>query len=77
MGLVGPAGLPDAIVHRLNAELTVVLADTGVVERLKTLGTQAHATTPAEFKARLAADIAKWTTVILEAGIERILMWPA
>ena len=30
------------------------------------------ATTPAGFKARVAADVAKWTKVVADAGIKRL-----
>jgi hypothetical protein len=45
-------------VHRLNAELAAILADA--------------ASSPELLRDRLTADIAKWTAVIDEAGIERI-----
>jgi len=72
MGLVDPAGMPGEVVHRLNAEVAAILADAGVAERLRVLGTVARASSPELLRDRLAADIAKWTAVIDEAGIERI-----
>jgi tripartite-type tricarboxylate transporter receptor subunit TctC len=42
MGLVGPAGMPGEVVHRLNAEVAAILADAGVAERLRVLGTVAR-----------------------------------
>ena len=37
-GVVGPAGLPDAIATRLNKEIAAVIAEPAVAERLKALG---------------------------------------
>jgi tripartite-type tricarboxylate transporter receptor subunit TctC len=72
MGLVAPAGLAGAIADRLNAELAGVLADADVKQRLHAVGTEARASSGEDFKARLAADIERWTRVISQAGIERI-----
>jgi tripartite-type tricarboxylate transporter receptor subunit TctC len=72
MGLVAPAALPGTIVSRLNAELAGVLADANVRQRLHALGTEARTSSSEEFRARLVGDIDRWTTVIAQAGIERI-----
>ena len=71
-GLVAPAGLPPAIVNRLNAEVTGVLKEPAVMERLRAFGNEPRPTTPDEFKARMAADIAKWTAVVDGGSFERI-----
>jgi tripartite-type tricarboxylate transporter receptor subunit TctC len=71
-GLVAPAGLPPAIVNRLNAEVTGILKEPAVMERLRALGNEPKPTTPDEFKARMAADIAKWTAVVDGGSFERI-----
>jgi tripartite-type tricarboxylate transporter receptor subunit TctC len=72
LGLAAPAGLTDAIVRRVNAELVGVLAEPATIERLRTLGNEPMPTSPEAFKARIAADIAKWTAVVADAKIERI-----
>ena len=70
--MVGPAGLPDDIVKRLNKEIAAVIAEPAVAERLKTLGNDPKPSKPAEFRSRVAADIDNWTKVIAAANIERI-----
>jgi tripartite-type tricarboxylate transporter receptor subunit TctC len=72
MGLVAPAGLPGAIVNRLNSELTGMLAEPGVIERFRALGNESRPSTPDRLKARIADEIAKWSAVIDAAKIERI-----
>jgi tripartite-type tricarboxylate transporter receptor subunit TctC len=72
MGLVGPAALPDKIIRRFSSELTGILADASVVQRFVALGAEPRVSGGLELKTRLASDIAKWTKVIHEAGIERI-----
>ena len=71
-GVVGPTGLPDAIVARLNKEIAAVIAEPAVAERLKALGNDPQPSTPAAFKSRVAADIDRWTKVVATANIERI-----
>jgi tripartite-type tricarboxylate transporter receptor subunit TctC len=71
-GLVAPAGLPAPIVERLNAEVVAILKEPAVVERLRALGNEPRPCTPEEFKARMAADIAKWTAVVDNSNFERI-----
>jgi tripartite-type tricarboxylate transporter receptor subunit TctC len=71
-GLVGPAGLPDSIVIRLNNEVAVVLSEPAVVEQLRRLGNNPHPSSPEEFKASMAADIVRWSKLVTEANIERI-----
>jgi tripartite-type tricarboxylate transporter receptor subunit TctC len=71
-GLLAPAGLPEAIVRRLNAEVVGTLKEPPVIERLRLIGNDPRPTSPEEFKARMAADIAKWTAVVDGANFERI-----
>lgn len=72
LGLAGPPGLPAPFVAKLNADIKAILADPAVVERLQSFGSEALATTPEGFKARVADDVAKWTKVVAEANIQRI-----
>jgi tripartite-type tricarboxylate transporter receptor subunit TctC len=70
--LLGPAGLPDAIVSRLNVELGRVLRDPAVAERLRAIGNEARPSTPEELRARMASDLAKWNSVVESTGFQRI-----
>ena len=70
--VVGPAKLPEAIAARLNAELNALVAEPALVQRIHALGSEPKAGSPADFKNRIAADVARWTRVIAEAKIERI-----
>ena len=71
-GLVAPAGVPAPIVSRLNAEVVGTLQEPTVIERLRALGNDPRPTTPEQFRARMAADIAKWTAVVEGSNFERI-----
>ena len=70
--LLGPAGLPDAIVSRLNAELGRVLREPAIAERLRAIGNEAKPSTPEELRARMAADLAKWNSVVESTNFQRI-----
>ena len=72
VGLVGPAGLSEAVVQRLNAETAAVLNEPAVAERIRAIGNEPAPSDPDKFKTRLVSDVAKWTSVIAAAKIERI-----
>ncbi len=72
MGLVGPAKLPPDIAARLNRELNALIAEPAAAEKIRALGSDPKGGTPDDFKALIAKDIARWTKVIADAGIERI-----
>jgi tripartite-type tricarboxylate transporter receptor subunit TctC len=71
-GLIAPAGLPESIVKRLNAETVRILKDPTTAERMHTFGNEPAPSTPAEFKQRLIDDIAKWTRVAEQIHFEKI-----
>jgi tripartite-type tricarboxylate transporter receptor subunit TctC len=71
-GLVAPAGLPPAVIDRLNAEIAGLLTEPAVAERIRMVGNDPSPSSPDAFRARIAADIDKWTKVVDAAKIERI-----
>jgi tripartite-type tricarboxylate transporter receptor subunit TctC len=67
-GLVGPAGMPRAIVTRLNAELNKALA-TGVIrDRFAAMGAEPAITTPEQFGKLIRSEYAKWGDVVRRSG---------
>jgi tripartite-type tricarboxylate transporter receptor subunit TctC len=71
-GLIAPAGLPQPILSRLNAEVVRILKEPDTIERMHTFGNEPAPSSPEEFKKRLADDIAKWTAVADQIHLERI-----
>lgn len=71
-GLLGPAGLPEPIVSRLNLEMAGILANPDIQKRLRGIGIVPASSSPDEFKTLVTGTIAKWTSVIADAQIERI-----
>ena len=69
IGLVAPARLSAAIVQRLHAETVAILALPEVRSRMLPLGADPKTNTPQEFAAYIAAEIAKWSKVVRDAGI--------
>ena len=70
--LLAPAGTPPEVIAKLNAALREVLTMPDVKQKLLDLGIEARASSPAEMKAKLVDDIAKWTKVIDQAGIPKL-----
>ena len=69
---MAPAGLPLQVINRLNTEVAAILAEPATIERIKLVGNDPSPSSPEAFKARIAADIDKWTKVVDAAKIERI-----
>ena len=70
VGLLAPAKTPRAIIARLNTELTAVLNDPEVKERLNGMGITAAPGTAESFGAELSRDLAKYGPVVKAAGIK-------
>ena len=70
-GIFVRAGTAPDIIDTLNAAIHDIVAMPEVKERYADLGIEAQASSPAELKARLVADIAKWAAVIERAGIAK------
>lgn len=68
-GLSAPAGVPDAIVQRLNREIQAVLAMEEVQSRLRDLGAAAAPGTPEAFGQLIAAQRAQWSEAVRAAGV--------
>jgi tripartite-type tricarboxylate transporter receptor subunit TctC len=70
IGLLAPAGTPAAIVDKLNAETIKAVKNPNAQERLVKAGIATLAWTPAEFAARIKAEIADNIAVAKAAGIK-------
>jgi tripartite-type tricarboxylate transporter receptor subunit TctC len=68
--LMGPAGLPQAIVDKVRAESLKVLADPEMKQKFAVLGLDTVGSTPEETRQAIATDIPKWAKVIKEANIK-------
>ena len=68
LGLLGPAGMPKAVVDQLNAAMATLLKDPRILERLARQGIEPRALSPDAFNALLRADFAKMARVVKISG---------
>lgn len=69
-GMVAPAGVPQAIVNKLAAEVARIVKLPEVSQRFQLDGAEAVGSTPKEFAAFLRTEMQKWSKVIKDAGIK-------
>jgi tripartite-type tricarboxylate transporter receptor subunit TctC len=65
-GLLGPKGLPPAVVERVNGAARKTLADPGVAKRIADTGSLVLGNSPAEFAQQIAAELAVYRRVVAE-----------
>ena len=69
-GLVAPPQLPAALVDRLYTETVKVMRSKEMLEQVGTMGYEPWTMPPAEFKAFIRADHAKWGKVVKASGLK-------
>jgi tripartite-type tricarboxylate transporter receptor subunit TctC len=70
LGILGPAGMPAAVVDRLNSDVNASLQSAEMKAVLARLGFEPKAMTPREFEDFLAAEIRKWPPLLRAAGLK-------
>jgi tripartite-type tricarboxylate transporter receptor subunit TctC len=69
MGLIAPAGIPSALVARINHLVAAAITAPAIRQKLAAQLMEPIPDTPGEFRARIEADIARWKPVIAAAKI--------
>jgi tripartite-type tricarboxylate transporter receptor subunit TctC len=69
-GLLGPAGLPVAVVNKLNGDLNKSFSTASVQKRFEDIGMEAMPGTPDQFRALARAESQRWGTVIKATGVK-------
>jgi tripartite-type tricarboxylate transporter receptor subunit TctC len=69
-GVIGPGGMPQPLVARLNHEINSILNVPDTRDQLSREGAEPHTGTPEEFAATMANDVKKWQKVVAAAGIK-------
>jgi tripartite-type tricarboxylate transporter receptor subunit TctC len=64
------AGTPPAVIAKLNADIRRVVAEPAITRRLQDLGLTVTTGTPEQLGGFLAEEIATWTRVARDAGIQ-------
>jgi tripartite-type tricarboxylate transporter receptor subunit TctC len=67
-GVIAPAGVPGAIVDKLNAAINKALASEAFKEKFAKIGDEPGGGTPEEFAETIKTDSAKWADVIQRSG---------
>jgi len=70
MGLIAPAKTPEPIVAKLQREITELMNAPDVRAKLAAQVMEPIPTTSAQFRARITADVSRWTPVITAAKIK-------
>src|SRR5688572_26187224 len=70
-GVCAPAGVPAALLDKINADIHEVLRQPEIEKRLTDLGMPPAPTTRDEFDKFIRGEIAKWAQVIKDAGIPK------
>jgi tripartite-type tricarboxylate transporter receptor subunit TctC len=68
-GLFAPAGTPNAIIDKLQAEVAKIVREPDIRERMAALGGEPVGSTPDQFAAIVKGDVAKWKKVVKGANI--------
>lgn len=68
-GVFGPAGMPQPIVDKLNRVVEAALKEPSLKSRFETLGLLPQSQTPAQAKAYVAAEAAKFAKIIVDAKV--------
>lgn len=69
-GILGPAGMPAAIVTKLNSEINAILSDPETTKRLATEAAEAVVASSEAFGKIIADDVEKWTKVAKASGMK-------
>jgi tripartite-type tricarboxylate transporter receptor subunit TctC len=69
-GLLAPAGTPQPIVDKLQADISQALQAPELIARLAQDGAEPVGSTPAEFAALIKAELQKWANVARIANIQ-------
>ena len=68
--VIGPAGIPGAIVSRLSAEIGRTLEQAEVKSVLLASGGEANPSTPAELRQLIRSELQKWSRAAEAAGLK-------
>ncbi|MGE0804512.1 MAG: Bug family tripartite tricarboxylate transporter substrate binding protein, partial [Burkholderiaceae bacterium] len=67
-GVAGPAGLPAAIVERLNRAVNEALTDPALRRKHDEIGARIHGGTPRQFAEHIRREVARWHEVVKATG---------
>jgi tripartite-type tricarboxylate transporter receptor subunit TctC len=69
IGLIAPAGTPQAVLDRLGQEMAAMKSDATVQERMKKIGSEFAVLPAKEFRSTVTDDLVRWRDVAKSANI--------
>jgi tripartite-type tricarboxylate transporter receptor subunit TctC len=69
-GVFAPAGTPAPIINKLHAEMKRALANAEFSKYIESIGMEPAGSTPQELRAWVSSELARWTKVVRDAGIQ-------
>jgi tripartite-type tricarboxylate transporter receptor subunit TctC len=70
MGMIAPAHTPEALIARIQREVVEAIGTAAIRDKLAAQLMEPIGNTPAEFRARIDGEIARWAPVIKAADIK-------
>jgi tripartite-type tricarboxylate transporter receptor subunit TctC len=67
-GVLGPAGMPRAVVQKLNTEIGRAAMEPAVKDRLQALGADVVLMSPEQFGGVLKVDAERWSKIVRSSG---------
>jgi tripartite-type tricarboxylate transporter receptor subunit TctC len=72
MGMIAPGHTPEAVVAKIRGEVVEALGTAAIRNKLAAQLMEPIGNTPAEFRARIEGEIARWAPVIKAASIRKV-----
>ena len=69
-GVFAPAGTPDAVIARLQSEISKIVKIPEIRDRFLALGAEPVGSTPEQFAAFYRAEVVKWAKVVKDSGAQ-------
>lgn len=69
-GFLAPAGTPQPIIDKINAEMVKAIHSQELRDRFAAVGAEAVGTSPTEFAAFIRAELKKWEKVVRATGVK-------
>lgn len=70
MGLIGPGGMPKAMVDQINKDVVAIIRSPEVKDKLAAIFMEPVGSSPEEFRARIDGEIERWAPVIKAANVK-------
>ena len=70
MGLIGPGGMPKAMVDTINKDAVAIIMSPGVRDKLAAQLMEPVGSTPEQLREKMNGEIARWAPVIKAANVK-------